>query len=177
MDTDNVLLRTPHPEEGLEIQQLISNNPPLDSNSAYNYYLLCKHFSDSCVVAEHNGKVGGFLSAYLIPARPDTLFIWQVVVSKALRGKHIAARMLHTLISRFEAGTVRYVESTVNPSNIASRRLFESFARQQGSTIKEDIFLEAAAFGQAAGHEKEILLRIPLNTDFNRKTGEQNANI
>lgn len=176
MITDNVLLRAPNAEEGLEIQQLINTNPPLDTNSAYNYYLLCKHFADTCIVAEHEGKVAGFLSAYLIPGRPDTLFVWQVVVDKSLRGKRVAARMLDTLITRC-SGTVHYIEATVNPSNTASRSLFESLARQHGTTIKEEKFLEAEAFGPAADHESEILLHIPLDKNFNRNTGEQHANI
>lgn len=178
MPTDNVLMRTPAAGEGLEVQRLISNNPPLDSNSPYCYYLLCRHFSDTCVVAEHQGEIAGFLSAYVIPDRPDTLFVWQVVVSSALRGKHIASRMLDTLLARFDKTTIRAVESTVNPSNTASRRLFESLARQHGTGISEEIFLDAAAFGPATEHQSEILLHITLqhNTaelDTNRKTGEE----
>jgi L-2,4-diaminobutyric acid acetyltransferase len=105
--------------------------------------------------------VAGFLSAYRIPERIDTVFVWQVVVSKELRGRRVASRMLDTLLSRF-GPDVKYVESTVNPSNIASSGLFEHLARERGTTLTEDTFLEAAAFGPAADHESEILLRIPL---------------
>lgn len=163
--------------DGYEIHRLVSNSPPLDVNSVYSYYLLCEHFSETCVVAEHNNTVSGFLSAYRIPKRSDTLFVWQVVVSKALRGRHIASRMLDELLSRFDVDAVHYVESTVNPGNIASRGLFERLAQQHGSTLQQKTFLEAAAFGPATEHESEILLRIPLQTQNNQATGEHYANI
>jgi L-2,4-diaminobutyric acid acetyltransferase len=163
MSTQNndIRIRKPLKSDGLAIHQLIADSPPLDVNSIYNYYLLSDHFSDTCVVAEHNGNVAAFLSAYRIPTRPDTLFVWQVVVSKELRGQRIAWRMLEDLLARFE--DVQFVEATVNPSNLASRGLFERLASQKGTTLSEETYLEASAFGSANEHESEILLRVPLH--------------
>lgn len=162
--SDKIHIRKPQASDGYDIHQLIANSPPLDLNSIYSYYLLSEHFRDSCVVAESQGKVVGFLSAYRPPQEPQTLFVWQVVVNRALRGKRVAWRMLESLLQRFERGELRQVEATVNPSNAASRRLFERLATEQGTTLEEETFLEAAAFGPGGGHESEILLRIPLNT-------------
>lgn len=159
---DEIHIRKPRASDGYEIHQLIANSPPLDLNSIYSYYLLSDHFSDSCVVAENQGRVVGFLSAYRIPQRPDTLFVWQVVVNRALRGKRIAWRMLESLLQRL-GGEVRQVEATVNPSNAASRALFERLAKEHDSTLGEETFLEASAFGPG-DHESEILLRVALNT-------------
>jgi L-2,4-diaminobutyric acid acetyltransferase len=160
---DDVYIRKPLASDGYEIHQLIANSPPLDLNSIYSYYLLSDHFSDSCVVAENQGRVVGFISAYRIPQRPDTLFVWQVVVNRALRGKRIAWRMLESLL-QYLHGEIRQVEATVNPSNAASRGLFERLAAEQGTTLQEETFLEATAFGPGGEHESEILLRVPLNT-------------
>jgi L-2,4-diaminobutyric acid acetyltransferase len=107
----------PVTDDGYQIHRLIAESPPLDVNSVYCYYLLCDHFRETCVVAEHDNKVAGFLSAYRIPKRDNTLFVWQVVVSRELRGHHIASRMLDEVLSRFDGDSVAYVESTVNPSN------------------------------------------------------------
>lgn len=161
---DEIHIRKPRANDGYEIHQLIANSPPLDLNSVYSYYLLSGHFSDSCVVAESRGKVVGFLSAYRIPQRPQTLFVWQVVVNRALRGKRIAWRMLESLLQRYQPGEVQHVEATVNPSNTASRGLFERLAAEQGTQIEEETFLEASAFGTGGDHESEILLRVPLTT-------------
>ena len=161
---DEIQLRKPRANDGYDIHQLIANSPPLDLNSVYSYYLLSDHFSDSCVVAESQGKVVGFLSAYRLPQRPHTLFVWQVVVNRALRGKRIAWRMLESLLQRYDDGEVSHVEATVNPSNAASRGLFERLAEVQGTTLEEETFLEASAFGSGGNHESEILLRVPLTT-------------
>ncbi|MGD2055109.1 MAG: diaminobutyrate acetyltransferase [Gammaproteobacteria bacterium] len=168
MSTDNddgILLRMPVTDDGYQIHRLIAESPPLDVNSVYCYYLLCDHFRETCVVAEHDNKVAGFLSAYRIPKRDNTLFVWQVVVSRELRGHHIASRMLDEVLSRFDGDSVAYVESTVNPSNTPSRGLFERLARQRGTLLEDSTFLEASAFGSESEHESEILLRIPLYTE------------
>ncbi|MGD8911085.1 MAG: diaminobutyrate acetyltransferase [Chromatiales bacterium] len=161
---DEIHIRKPRANDGFDIHQLIANSPPLDLNSVYNYYLMSSHFSDSCVVAESQGKVVGFLSAYRIPQRLQTLFVWQVVVNRTLRGKRIAWRMLESLLQRYQQGEVQQVEVTVNPSNAASRGLFERLAAVQGTTLQEETFLEATAFGPGGNHESEILLRVPLTT-------------
>jgi len=160
---DGILFRMPSAHDGLAVHHLIAESPPLDLNSVYSYYLLSDHFRETCVVAEYEEKIVGFLSAYRIPTRPDTLFVWQVVVSKDLRGRRIAWRMLASLLERLTAEQVKFVEATVNPSNIASRRLFEHLAKERGTLLEETTFLEASAFGPSESHESEILLRIPLS--------------
>ena len=160
---DEIHIRKPQASEGFEIHQLIANSPPLDLNSVYSYYLLGEHFRDTCVVAEYQGKIAGFISAYRPPERINTLFVWQVVVDQTLRGQKIAGRMLKALLQRFEPSDLRYVEATVNPSNTASRRLFERLATEHGTALEEETFLDATAFGPGGNHESEILLRVPLN--------------
>ena len=56
-----------------------------------------------------------------------------------------------------------YVKATVNPSNTASRRLFERLAVEQKSELKETTFLDASAFGSNGSHEREIMFQIALN--------------
>ena len=138
---------------------LIQACPPLDLNSAYSYFLLCSHFADSCVVAEQQGKLGGFLSAYIRPDNADTLFVWQVAVAEAFRGQGVAKKMLASLLSRTACSNVRFIEATVGPSNLASRALFTSLARAQGIVMEERTFLPAAAFA-GQNHEPEQLLRL-----------------
>lgn len=164
-EINGVQLRMPTAGDGYAIYNLITNNPPLDPNSVYSYHLLSDHFRETCVVAEYQQEIAGFLSAYLIPNRPDTLFVWQVVVSPVLRGKHIATHMLEEVLSRDRAGSVKYVEATVNPDNVASRTLFTRLAERNGSRPKEHTYLDESAFGSAGGHDIETLLRISLRTE------------
>ena len=166
---NEVILRKPGKDDGLAIYQLIKQSPPLDLNSSYNYHLLSSHFADTCVVAEFNRELVGFLSAYLMPGDAETLFVWQVAVDQSMRGKQIARLMLSSLLSRPECRRARFLETTVNPSNTASRKLFEGYARDWGGHIEEGMFLDESSFEDDC-HESEILLRIHLKqTEFQLK--------
>jgi len=157
--SDDVHLRMPELGDGRAVHELIGRCPPLDLNSTYNYFLLCSHFTDTCVVGEHQGAVASFLSAYRLPRDPETLFIWQVAVDASLRGRHMAGRMLETVLARPVCAEVRYLETTVSPSNRASRRVFERFAEATGAPWHEEVFLTQEDFG-GDEHEEEILFRI-----------------
>jgi L-2,4-diaminobutyric acid acetyltransferase len=156
-----ITLRYPTAEDGYAIYDLVRRSPPLDVNSIYCYHLLSRHFNKTCVVAEDAGRIVGFLSAYPVPERPETLFVWQVAVDADCRGQGIARQMLDGLLGRPECEGMRAIETTVGPSNKPSRSLFHSYAKRRGVTIDERLFLPASAFGEGE-HESEMLLRIPL---------------
>lgn len=156
---NSVILRLPVKHDGPAIHQLIKQCPPLDLNSVYTYLLLCEHFSQTCVVAEVDGKLGGFVSAYVHPDRSDVLFVWQVAVHERARGVGLGQRMLNALLSRPSVNAVRYVETTVGPDNVPSRRMFGALASDHGAQIHESALFGSELFG-SAGHEEERLLRI-----------------
>lgn len=153
------ILRKPRLDDGKAVHDLVRNSPPLDLNSVYNYFLLCSHFADTCVVGELDGRIASFLSAYRLPNDPETLFIWQVAVDPVLRGQGMAGRMLEAVLARPESIGVHRLETTVSPSNIASRRVFERFARERDAGWEEEVFLSSEHFG-SENHEEEILFRI-----------------
>lgn len=154
-----VLLRPPTLEDGRAVYGLVRSSPRLDVNSRYAYFLVCNHFADTSVVAEDEGHVFGFLSAYRPPGARDCLFVWQVAVERAFRGRGVARQMLEDILARPSCAGVRFVEATVAPSNRASRAFFERFAEQRAATLCQAPFLDEEAFGED-GHEREILLRI-----------------
>lgn len=158
-DNTRIALRRPVLEDGKRVYDLIERCPPLDLNSSYCYFLLCSHFSDTCVVAEDDGRLVGFLSAYLPPGRADTLFVWQIAVDETARGQGLAGRMLDYLLAQPCCAEVRSVETTVSPSNQSSRRVFIRLAERLQSGSNEESFLEASLFGNE-GHEEERLIRI-----------------
>lgn len=153
-----VVLRRPTSADGAAVHALVGRCPPLDWNSTYAYLLLCLHFADTCVLAESDGRPLGFLSAYRPPARPGSVFVWQVAVDGELRGRGVARAMLDELLSREAVRDAEWLETTVTPSNAPSRALFERLARDLGVECRmEELFPEAAFGGR---HEPEILYRI-----------------
>jgi len=94
----------------------------------YCNLLQCAHFQDTCICATSDGKLAGFVSGYLIPARPDTLFVWQVVVDAEARGQGLAGSMLRALLAKPACSMVDFVETTITPDNQASQGLFTKLA-------------------------------------------------
>ncbi|QDU80596.1 L-2,4-diaminobutyric acid acetyltransferase [Polystyrenella longa] len=164
-DNQKLTLRQPTTMDAGWMWRLVRETGVLDSNSCYLYLLLCRDFSESCIVAEDGSRIVGFISGYRPPETPNTLFIWQVGVSQSARRRGIALRMLISLVDRCrQQQGLEYVEATVTADNQASRRLFEKYANANRLDINEETgFVESEfVFG---GHDAEPRLRIgPLNT-------------
>jgi L-2,4-diaminobutyric acid acetyltransferase len=147
-------------DDASSIWELVSDSQVLDVNSCYLYLLLCRDFAETCLVAENEQGLAGFLTAYRPPTRPDALFVWQIGVAPHARRQGLALRMLMHLLASPACGDVLTVEATISPSNTASRRLFESLARVLEAPLDwTDGFLPEH-FGTRQTHEAEPLLRI-----------------
>ena len=146
--------RPPSIEDGPAVTGLIRDCPPLDTNSAYCNLLQCTHFADTCIIAECDGDIAGWISAYRPPSAPDRFFVWQVAVRESARGRGLAARMLDELLARPSARGVSHLITTVTPGNDASWRLFHAVARRRGAPlVKKPLFERDAHF--AGAHETE----------------------
>lgn len=159
MQHEEISYRKPTIEDGTLIWQLVRDSGTLDLNSTYCYLLLCKHFSETCAVAEANGKIVGFVIAYLLPQRADTLFVWQIGITHTMRGQGLATRLLQELLQRDVCHCVRFVEATVGPTNQASRALFTALAQRLNTELTEQPCFDAALFPHG-NHEAENLFRI-----------------
>lgn len=152
-------LRPPRATDGLAVFELVRQSPPLDPNSLYCNLLQCSHFAATCVAAESEQRLVGFVSAYLRPDAPGTLFIWQVVVAEAARGQGLAPRMLADLLARPQVQSARFIETTITPANAASWRLFEKLAAALDAPLtKVEHFERDTHFGGT--HESEWLVRV-----------------
>lgn len=141
------------------MHQLIADCPPLDTNSLYCNLLQCSHFRHTSVVAEIDDQVVGSISGYLIPERPDTLFIWQVAVGSAARGQGLALRMLDHIVDGSACRAVRFMETTITEDNAASWGLFGKFAEKRGAELVSDVgFDRDRHFG--GEHDTEMQVRI-----------------
>lgn len=159
--TANIVLRRPRMEDGKQMWQLVKDTKILDVNSAYCYLMMCKFFPDTCVVAEYENRMVGFVTAYRPPTEPDALFIWQIGVDSSQRGKGLGGALLKNLIERESLKGVRYITATISPSNIPSQKLFRRLAADLNANLEvseadgmpEEVF-------PGGGHEAEPLHRI-----------------
>jgi len=160
---NDIVLRPPVREDGVRLNLFVRINPPLDMNSVYCNVLQCTHFADTCVLAERDGGIIGYVTGYRMPARPEVYFLWQVGVGVEGRGQGLGTRMIQAILARDVCRGMTELHTTITPSNEASRRMFASFARAEGAEMRE----EEAYFPRdvLGDHEAESLFRIgPLST-------------
>ena len=137
-------LRKPDATDGADIWALIQDCKPLDENSMYCNLVQADHFRDTCVLAEVDGDILGWVSGHMIPDQ-DALFVWQVAVSPRARGMGLGRKMLFELLER----------------DAASWALFRSFARQLGGTLSDAPHFERETHFDGH-HDTEHMVTITL---------------
>ncbi len=174
----------PSRDDGWDVSRLISVSPPLDANSVYCNLLQCHHFASTSVAVRWQDELVGFVSGYLIPDKPETLFIWQVAVAEKARGHGVASQMIAHILNREICQTVRFIETTITQANQASWALFGRVAKRYAAPLcSEDLFAKDRHF--SGQHDTELLVTIgplerateaasastPINTAMNATTG------
>jgi len=159
-----VTFRTPQSEDGPAVSALIAECPPLDTNSAYCNLLQCTHFAETCIVAERDGEIVGWISGYRLPKESSRYFLWQVAVASSARGESLASRMIDALLTRPSMQGVQTLITTVTRDNDASWSLFRSLAKRHGASLGESLCFDRDTHF-AGNHASEWQAEIgPLNT-------------
>ncbi|WP_010269276.1 diaminobutyrate acetyltransferase [Paenibacillus senegalensis] len=151
--------RRPEPADGSRIWEVVQKTGVLDVNSAYCYMMMCRNFRETCVVAEKEDQIVGFVTAYVLPDQPDTLFVWQIGIAPDEQGQGIGKNLLTQLEQQLSHRSISYWETTISPSNTASRALFASYAKARGAKWNEQEGFRAALF-PTDEHEEEKWIRI-----------------
>jgi L-2,4-diaminobutyric acid acetyltransferase len=156
-------IRVPEPSDGSKVWHLINAAGGLDANSLYCNLLQCSHFATTCALAEIDGKLVGWMSGYVPPTQPDTLFVWQVCVADAARGQGLGNRLITSVLARPDFADLRHVECTITKANTASWALFRKVARVLDADLKsQPHFLRDTHLDGL--HESEIRVTIgPFN--------------
>ncbi|WP_370543237.1 diaminobutyrate acetyltransferase [Geomicrobium sp. JCM 19055] len=126
-EKEALVFTKPSVEDGAEMWEL-AKKLGLDLNSSYKYLMMAEYFAETCVVVKEDDELVGFVTAFILPERQDTVFVWQVGVDESQRGRGLASRMLNEVLERNSCGKVKYLEATVTPSNDASQKLFRRLA-------------------------------------------------
>ena len=161
--SDDIGFRNPTAGDAAEIYRLIGEIGTLERNTCYAYVLLCSHFAPGAVVAEHRGRIVGFVLGYRPPTRPDAAFVWQVGVHPDMRGRGLATELLSRFFAMPHYDECRYLEATVGTTNAASRALFSRFAEKRGVACEIGPGYPGDLFASATpghSHEDEDLFRI-----------------
>ena len=156
-------IRFRHPtaaDDGKQLWEITKASGSLDLNSVYHYLIMCRHFGGTSLVAERQGRVVGFVTAYIPPASAETIFVWQVAVDASQRGQGVGVQLLTHVVENARKMGVKYLDATITPSNRASIGLFTAAARALNAPFAfEEEFFSATDFGETT-HEAEVLFHI-----------------
>lgn len=175
VDRPEVFFRSAKTSDGARMWSFVNEHGVLELNSAYSYMLMATHFGAHCPIAEASNlsdadgarTLAGFVLSYRPPLQLEDLFVWQIGVHPDMRGRGLAKRMLHHLLTLPANRGVQYVTATVATGNEPSRALFRGFARETNVACNESEFFTADVFPPELeqGHEAEDLFRIgPLDS-------------
>lgn len=159
--------RTPEAQDGAAIWELVKACKPLDENSMYCNLIQCDHFADTCVVAELAGEIVGWISAYVLPNDPNTLFVWQVAVDKKARGIGLGPKMIEALLGRDACENVKQIQTTITSDNAASWGMFRKIGRLQGTDLESEAHYKQDEHFQDR-HATEHLVTIKLAAQMSR---------
>jgi L-2,4-diaminobutyric acid acetyltransferase len=158
-DSAIVTTRAPRSEDAAAITELVRSTGTLETNTTYAYLLLANHFQETCVVAECGDQLAGCVLAYRKPQSPETLVIWQIGTSPPHQRRGIARRLLRALSERPSLSAITRIETTIAPSNQASRQLFQWWAQELNAVFRITGELSPSLFGTEE-HEREDICSI-----------------
>ena len=154
----NIQIKNPDSDYGYQISELIKNSPPLDLNSTYLYFIQSHYFNKTCAIAVNEiDRVIGFVSGFQDPRKKDTLFIWQVAISKDARGNGLASKLIHFILQ--EHPHMQFIETTITKDNTSSISLFNKISQELYTNIIEEPFLDKTKHFLNQ-HDSENLFRI-----------------
>lgn len=155
-----IQFRRPTVDDGKEMYRIVRESNVLDVNSEYSYLMWGEYFRDSSILAVDGNEIIGFITGFIPPKQPDTIFVWQVAVDDRYKGNGLATELIERLFNRLKREKdIEYVEATVTPSNIPSRRLFEGVAHKNKTKCIVSECFSKNQFTEE-DHEPEFKFRI-----------------
>ncbi|MFD4173301.1 diaminobutyrate acetyltransferase [Streptomyces anulatus] len=166
------VFRTPRPEDGVAVWELVRDTPGLDTNSRYFYVLWFRDFADCSLLATVDDEIVGFLLGYRRPEEPDTYFVWQTAVSPRHGIPFLGVKLFEAAADRQRGRGARYVEATVSAENKAILMVLRQYARKRSAEVADRVLFPSGWLGE--GHHDEVLHRIgPLDRAPARQVPEQ----
>lgn len=116
-------------------------------------------------VVHHEGEVAAFISGYIRPDAPDTLMIWQQVISPAFRGTGLGIELLQAVADPLiRNSAIQFVEATVSAVPSPPARTLEKLGASHGAPLNSTELFPSSMFPDPE-HDPEILVRVgPIDT-------------
>ncbi|WP_394361454.1 diaminobutyrate acetyltransferase [Amycolatopsis sp. SB7-3] len=155
-----VTLRSPTVGDAAAVHDLVRRSGRLDVNTRYAYLIWCRDFASTSLLAEHDGRILGFVTGYRPPRDPAVYFAWQSAIDQDRPVPGLAFAMMDEITRRVRADGARTFETTVNPGNRAIIMLIRKLAAEYAGELEISELFGAAELGD--GHDVEMLYRFSI---------------
>lgn len=119
------------------VRQILTQGEPfVASYNHYIYWMLGKYFSSTCLVAEEQDQILGYIGA-LVSAEKQKVFVWQIAVKSNERGRHIGRKLLENVVLATKKMGIEQLEIAINEENHSCRHMVEKLVQDLGGTIAE----------------------------------------
>lgn len=160
---NEVCYRKPSVRDASAVYSLVAQTAALDLNSWYYYAVFFRDFTETSMVVEVDGEFAGFVTAYLCPDKPDTLFLWQTATTLNHGVPNLGLDLIVQLIKDVQQRSqVRYIEATVDPKNKAISMQFRLLTRKFNVQASTEIAFAASDFEELE-HDEQLLRIGPLS--------------
>jgi ribosomal protein S18 acetylase RimI-like enzyme len=117
-----LLIRTAEPSDALFIQAVVQDwwGRPIESDMFSPFFL--RHFRETCLVAEKDQRIAGFLIGFLSQTQKEEAYIRFVVIDPQCRNEGIGRALYENFFAvmhRQGRTTVRSVTSPTNKGSVA----------------------------------------------------------
>lgn len=147
----DIKIRTAEYNDVAEIYNLITAHSGLDINSEYFYHHMLIEHRHNCAVIHDKKFIHGFCISYF--HKPNSLFIWQLMVGESVRGQGFGWKIVDYVI---RIAKPKYASATV--TNKKTKSLFcDVFSENEFKVRTEPYIIKNSFIDQS--HSEEILVQ------------------
>ena len=134
-------IRNPKESEFEKIYNFVSRCKPLESYGDHFYRIMLRYFNNTCLIAEEENNILGFILGVISQTDPKSYFLWQIGVNPEVQGQGIGRKMLEHIEIELKRKNINRIELTIDPENKASQKLFEKNGYSIISKPQEETFV------------------------------------
>ncbi len=138
---DKLNVRRVKESDFLEVHKFVLGCKPLELYPKHLYKIIFRYFGNTCYILKSDGKIIGFIMGFVSQRHKDTYFLWQIGIEPFSQGQSIGSKMLSELEKEIKNLSLKRIETTVDPQNIASKNLFKkngykNISKREGKVVK-----------------------------------------
>jgi len=156
---DEFMIRPVQESDAALLRHLAKSCPPLDVHTPYTYWVIAALYGEYCFLAyEKGGSPIGYVTCV---KTDDSLFIWQIGILEAYRGRGLSRLLLDKVFKKAESERERpTLGVTIAKDNQNSYYAFHNYCRDHGYTFSPERTATVTDLDDPLFLEEEVFYRM-----------------